>query len=62
MVNLTQPAVLCFKGRVPEDKITRNHYLQVESYLQRYKEVLINDDQVRTFLPVIGLAVQSDST
>lgn len=39
MVNLTQPARLCFQNHIPEDKITHNFYLQVEAHLQAYKEV-----------------------
>lgn len=38
MVNLTQPALLCF-GKVPADATARHHFLQVLSYLQAYKEV-----------------------
>uniref|UniRef100_A0A8D0GH46 Timeless circadian regulator n=1 Tax=Sphenodon punctatus TaxID=8508 RepID=A0A8D0GH46_SPHPU len=38
MVNLTQPALLCF-GKLPQDPSFRHHYLQVVSYLQAYKEV-----------------------
>ena len=38
MVNLTQPALLCF-GKVPEDPVFRHHFLQVEGFLQAYKEV-----------------------
>lgn len=38
MVNLTQPALLCF-GKVPSDATSRHHFLQVLSYLQAYKEV-----------------------
>lgn len=38
MVNLTQPAMLCF-GKVPDDPVFRHHFLQVTSHLQDYKEV-----------------------
>uniref|UniRef100_A0A668AUH0 Timeless circadian clock n=1 Tax=Myripristis murdjan TaxID=586833 RepID=A0A668AUH0_9TELE len=38
MVNLTQPAMLCF-GKIPEDPAFRHHFLQVMSHLQAYKEV-----------------------
>lgn len=38
MVNLTQPALLCF-GSVPKDPNVRHHFLQVLTYLQAYKEV-----------------------
>lgn len=38
VVNLTQPALLCF-GKVPKDPGERHHFLQVTSHLQAYKEV-----------------------
>lgn len=38
MVNLTQPAMICF-GKVPDDPVFRQHFLQVTSHLQAYKEV-----------------------
>ncbi|KAK7915372.1 hypothetical protein WMY93_011133 [Mugilogobius chulae] len=37
MVNLTQPAMLCF-GKVPDDPVFRHHYMQVTCHLQAYKE------------------------
>ncbi|MGH0156594.1 UNVERIFIED_CONTAM: hypothetical protein FKN15_033762 [Acipenser sinensis] len=42
MVNLTQPARLCF-GKVPDDPAFRHHFLQVESSLQAYKEAFANE-------------------
>ncbi|XP_076866320.1 protein timeless homolog [Brachyhypopomus gauderio] len=42
MVNLTQPALLCF-GKVPDDPIFRHHYLKVVSHLQAYKEAFANE-------------------
>ncbi|XP_029450670.1 protein timeless homolog [Rhinatrema bivittatum] len=42
IVNLTQPALLCF-GKVPQDPTFRHHYLQVVSYLQAYKEAFANE-------------------
>ncbi|KAJ7999282.1 hypothetical protein DPEC_G00213810 [Dallia pectoralis] len=42
MVNLTQPALLCF-GKVPDDPAVRHHFLQVVSYLQAYKEAFANE-------------------
>ncbi|XP_041097860.1 protein timeless homolog [Polyodon spathula] len=42
MVNLTQPARLCF-GKVPDDPAFRHHFLQVESCLQAYKEAFANE-------------------
>ncbi|XP_063071673.1 protein timeless homolog [Engraulis encrasicolus] len=42
MVNLTQPALLCF-GKVPDDPTFRHHFLQVVSYLQAYKEAFASE-------------------
>lgn len=48
MVNLTQPALLCF-GKIPDDPAFRHHFLQVTSYLQAYKEAFA-DEKVFTVL------------
>ncbi|XP_049444024.1 protein timeless homolog [Epinephelus fuscoguttatus] len=42
MVNLTQPAMLCF-GKVPDDPVFRHHFLQVMSHLQAYKEAFASE-------------------
>ncbi|XP_065810972.1 protein timeless homolog isoform X2 [Labrus bergylta] len=42
MVNLTQPAMLCF-GKVPDDPVFRHHFLQVTSHLQAYKEAFSSE-------------------
>ncbi|XP_061147594.1 protein timeless homolog [Syngnathus typhle] len=42
MVNLTQPAMLCF-GKVPDDAVFRHHFLQVTSHLQAYKEAFATE-------------------
>uniref|UniRef100_A0AAQ6ALW6 Timeless circadian clock n=1 Tax=Amphiprion ocellaris TaxID=80972 RepID=A0AAQ6ALW6_AMPOC len=42
MVNLTQPAMLCF-GKVPDDPVFRFHFLQVTSHLQAYKEAFASE-------------------
>nr|XP_057910852.1 protein timeless homolog [Doryrhamphus excisus] len=42
MVNLTQPALLCF-GKVPDDPVFRHHFLQVTSHLQAYKEAFSSE-------------------
>ncbi|XP_070790971.1 protein timeless homolog [Pituophis catenifer annectens] len=42
LVNLTQPAILCF-GNIPQDINLRHHFLQIVSYLQGYKEAFAND-------------------
>ncbi|XP_041837183.1 protein timeless homolog isoform X2 [Melanotaenia boesemani] len=42
MVNLTQPAMLCF-GKIPDDPVFRHHFLQVTAYLQAYKEAFASE-------------------
>ncbi|XP_010642972.1 protein timeless homolog [Fukomys damarensis] len=42
MVNLTQPALLCF-GSVPTEPSMRHHFLQVLAYLQAYKEAFASE-------------------
>uniref|UniRef100_A0A6I8NIU0 Timeless circadian regulator n=1 Tax=Ornithorhynchus anatinus TaxID=9258 RepID=A0A6I8NIU0_ORNAN len=42
MVNLTQPALLCF-GKVPQDPNLGHHFLQVLTYLRAYKEAFANE-------------------
>ncbi|XP_006859499.1 PREDICTED: protein timeless homolog [Chrysochloris asiatica] len=42
MVNLTQPALLCF-GSIPKEPNFRHHFLQVLTYLQSYKEAFASE-------------------
>lgn len=42
MVNLTQPAMLCF-GKIPDDPVFRHHFMQLTSYLQAYKEAFASE-------------------
>ncbi|XP_072020658.1 protein timeless homolog [Amphiura filiformis] len=44
LVNLTQPAELCFDNKVPTDKTTRNYYLEVLSHLQAYKQAFADEE------------------
>ncbi|KAK1901642.1 Protein timeless like [Dissostichus eleginoides] len=42
MVNLTQPAMLCF-GKVPDDPVFRHHFLEVTAHLQACKEAFASE-------------------
>ncbi|XP_047405854.1 protein timeless homolog [Sciurus carolinensis] len=42
MVNLTQPALLCFSS-VPKEPSMRHHFLQLLTYLQAYKEAFASE-------------------
>jgi len=39
LANLTQPAIICFQGELPEEKTNRNYYIETEEHLQLYKQV-----------------------
>jgi len=41
LANLTQPAIICFQGELPEEKTNRNFYLEVEEHLQLCKQVCV---------------------
>ncbi|XP_029654177.1 protein timeless homolog [Octopus sinensis] len=43
LLNLTQPARLCFGDQIPEDKVLRNYYMEVESILRNYKKAFVDD-------------------
>ncbi|KAL4229318.1 hypothetical protein ACF0H5_012360 [Mactra antiquata] len=60
LVNLTQPAVLCFNGHVPEDKSLRNNYIEVESHLQSMKEAFINQEVFAVITGKLGDLLKLD--
>ena len=39
LVNLTNSELLLFKEEIPEDKETRNYYMQIQTHRQQYKQV-----------------------
>ena len=43
LVNLTNPELLLFKEELPEDKETRNYFLQIQNHRQLYKEAFIDE-------------------
>ncbi|KAK6970089.1 protein timeless, partial [Biomphalaria glabrata] len=38
LVNLTQPVITCWNNQIPDEKTLRNYCIEVEGYLQDYKE------------------------
>ncbi|XP_056129542.1 protein timeless homolog isoform X2 [Lampris incognitus] len=59
MVNLTQPAILCF-GKIPEDPVFRHHFLQVMSHLQAYKEAFASESVFGVFSETLYNLLQLD--
>jgi len=46
IINLTQPALLCFNGKIPKEAVMNYHFLNVVSYNQDYKEAFGKNSQV----------------
>ncbi|XP_074652885.1 protein timeless homolog [Tubulanus polymorphus] len=44
LVNLTQPAILCFHNQIPDEKSMRNFYLEVQEHLCSYKEAFADEN------------------
>ena len=60
MVNLTQPAKLCFQNHIPGDKTRRNYYLQIESQLQDCKEAFADEMLFVVFTKQLGDLLKLD--
>nr|WDV40247.1 timeless 2 [Sinonovacula constricta] len=60
LVNLTQPAVLCFSGGIPEDKSLRNNYLELLSNLQSMKEAFIDEEVFSVLTEKLGELLKLD--
>ncbi|XP_060554622.1 protein timeless homolog [Ruditapes philippinarum] len=60
LVNLTQPAILCFNGQIPEEKSMRNYFLEVESHLQLIKEAFINEEVFAVITGKLGDMLKLD--
>ncbi|XP_075231659.1 protein timeless homolog [Lycorma delicatula] len=44
LMNLTSPALIVYQEHIPTDKNERNHYLQIVSHLQDYKQAFIKPE------------------
>ncbi|ESP02893.1 hypothetical protein LOTGIDRAFT_230391 [Lottia gigantea] len=60
LVNLTQPAYLCFNNQIPEDKTLRNYYLEIESHLYNYKEAFVDEELFAVLTEKIGDILKLD--
>ena len=43
LVNLTGPELLLFREELPEDKVARNHFIELQTHRQSYKKAFIDD-------------------
>ncbi|XP_052803681.1 protein timeless homolog isoform X2 [Mya arenaria] len=60
LVNLTQPAFLCFNSFIPEEKTLRHNYLDLETHLQNMKEAFANEDVFAVITKKLGDLLKLD--
>ncbi|XP_020898617.1 protein timeless homolog [Exaiptasia diaphana] len=61
MVNLTQPAVLCWEGQqVPEDKTGQHYHLELVNHLQAYKEAFTDMEVMGSIGKELAKLLQKD--
>ncbi|CAH1773613.1 unnamed protein product [Owenia fusiformis] len=60
MVNLTQPAILCFRNFIPEDKTTRKEFIEVEGILRMYKAAFADEALFAVLTKKLGDNLQLD--
>ena len=42
LVNLTGPELLLFREELPQDKVTRNHFIELQTHRQKYKRAFVD--------------------
>ncbi|KAK6175117.1 hypothetical protein SNE40_013642 [Patella caerulea] len=60
LVNLTQPAYICFNNHIPEDKTLRNYYIEIENHLYNYKEAFVDEELFAVLTEKIGDILKLD--
>nr|XP_058960155.1 protein timeless homolog [Pocillopora verrucosa] len=60
MVNLTQPAVLCFENKIPDDKTGQHYYLDLVTQLQAYKEAFTAKEVMSVIGRELGRLLQME--
>ncbi|XP_020612827.1 protein timeless homolog isoform X2 [Orbicella faveolata] len=60
MVNLTQPAVLCFGNNIPDDKTGQHYYLDIVTQLQSYKEAFTEKEVMSVIGRELGRLLQME--
>lgn len=60
MVNLTQPARLCFNDVIPTDKTARNYYIEVEVCLRKYKRAFADEELFAVLTEKLGALLKLD--
>ena len=54
LVNLTNPELLLFREELPEEKTTRNYFLQLQQHRQAYKDAFVDDGLWKKLKDTLG--------
>ncbi len=60
MVNLTNPELLLFREELPEDKVMRNYYLQLQAHRQKYKQAFVDESLWKVLSSKLSTLLKSD--
>jgi len=60
LVNLTNPELLLFKEELPEDKETRNFYMQIQNQRHHYKQAFVDKDLWAVLSKTLGALLKKD--
>ena len=60
LVDLTIPELLLFKEELPEDKETRNFYLQIQNHRQSYKKAFVDQELWSVISKTLGALLKKD--
>jgi timeless len=61
VVNLTNPEILLFREELPEDKATRNYYLQLQAHRQTYKAAFVDETLWKALSDKLGDLLKVDA-
>ena len=56
----TGPELLLFREELPEDKVTRNHFLELQSHRQTYKKAFIDEKLWAILAQTLGKLLKKD--
>ncbi len=60
LVNLTGPELLLFREELPEDKVTRNYFIELQRFRQGYKRAFVDEKLWAVFAQSLGKLLKKE--
>nr|CAH8872526.1 unnamed protein product [Trichobilharzia regenti] len=60
LMNLTQPAIICFRQEIPKDRDHYSAFLQVDDLLKSYKKDFADEEFFRVLCNVVGILLDKN--